>query len=267
MLTSQFLFETYNNHILAGDLNAKHHLILPHTQKTKYNSNGKQLHIFLEGLDGPFSIPAEVTIHNDRCPDSWTHITECGTHVQINYIFSNSNISHLLVDPTYEENLLSDHQGMSIRAPHLFPEFHTPSIAKFIIDWTTFEAWNYNFITECELDSAVINGNWHEQTLEDKIKVFTQIQKYALDVAAMKKQVSNRGNTKPRWLVDIIQRKRRIQNGLRYLASDTRIRTENAYIQLLQLDSPLHPTHFPEYQYNLWLTNQSRYKKEVHHLG
>ena len=107
----QFLFDTYNNLIIAGDLNAKHHLILPHTQKTKYNSNGKQLHIFLEVLDGPVSIPAEVTIHNDRSPDSWTHITEWGTHVQIDYIISNSSISHFLVDPTYEENLLSDHQG------------------------------------------------------------------------------------------------------------------------------------------------------------
>ena len=83
----------------------------------------------------------------------------------------------------------------------------------------------------------------------------------------MKKQVSIRGNTKPRWLADIILRKRRIQNGLRYLASDTRIRTENAYIQLLQLDSPLQATHYPEYQYNLWLTSQARYKKEVHYLG
>ena len=51
-----------------------------------------------------------------------------------------------------------------IRAPFLFPEFHTPSTAKFILDWTTFDAWNYNFFTECELDAAVINGNWHELT-------------------------------------------------------------------------------------------------------
>ena len=29
----QYIFDTYNNLILSGDLNAKHHLILPHTQK------------------------------------------------------------------------------------------------------------------------------------------------------------------------------------------------------------------------------------------
>ena len=51
---------------------------------------------------------------------------------------------------------------------------------------------------------------------------------------------------KPKWLVE---------------------RTENDYIQLLQLDSPLQATHYPKYQYNLWLTNQARYKKELHYLG
>ena len=239
----QHLFNTYNNLILAGNLNAKHHLILPHTQKTKYNSNGTQLHMFLEGLEGPFSIPTKVTVHNDRFPESWTHITECGTHVQIDYIISSSNISHLLVDPVYEENLLSDHQGISIRAPFLFPEFHTPSTAKFILDWTTFDSWNYKFITECKLDAAVINGNWHEQPLEEKINVFTQIQKYALDTAAMKKQVSNRGNTKPKWLVDIILQKRRIQNGLRYLAS--RHQNKNRKCQHPTLTTGLPPSSYP----------------------
>ena len=109
------------------------------------------------------------------------------------------------MDPTYEENLLSDHQGISVRVPLLFPEFHTPSTARFILDWTTFDSWNYNFIMECEIDAAVINGQWHEQPLEEKINVFTQILKFALDTAAMYKQVSNRGNTKPKWLIDIIQ--------------------------------------------------------------
>ena len=44
-------------------------------------------------------------------------------------------------------------------------------------------------------------------------------------------------------------------------------KNRNTYIQLLQLDSPLQATHYPKYQYNLWLTNQARYKKELHYLG
>ena len=44
-------------------------------------------------------------------------------------------------------------------------------------------------------------------------------------------------------------------------------KNRNAYIQLLQLDSPLQATHYPKYQYNLWLTNQARYKMELHYLG
>ena len=83
----------------------------------------------------------------------------------------------------------------------------------------------------------------------------------------MYKQVSTSGNTKPRWLIKLIQRKCRLQNGLHLLASDTRIRTENAYTQLLKLDSPLQATHYPEYQYNQWLSHQAKYKKEIHHLG
>ena len=64
---------------------------------------------------------------------------------------------------------------MSVRAPFLFPQFHTPSAARYILDWSTFDYWNYKFITECEIDEAVINRQWHEKTLEDKINVFTNI--------------------------------------------------------------------------------------------
>ena len=261
------LFSKYDNLIAAGDFNAKHQSILPHTQRTQYNSNGKQLHIFLEGLDGQFSTPADVTLHNGTSPDEWTHITECGSHAQIDYIISSSNISHLLVDTTYEEDLLSDHQGLAVRAPILFPEAHTPSSSKFIIDWNTFDALNYKFITECELDAAVINGHWHERSLAGKIDTLTNIQKYALDTAAVYKQASTRGNTKPQSLVSLIKKKRKLQNGLRILASDTRIRTENSFAMLLQLDSPLQPTRYTEHQYKQWTDNQALHKKEIHHLG
>ena len=98
----QYLFDTYNNLILAGDLNAKDHLIFPHTQKTKYNSNGKQLHIFLEGLDGPFSIPAEVTVHNDKSPDSWTHIKKCGTMSKLTTSSPTPTYPTLTLDDVYQ---------------------------------------------------------------------------------------------------------------------------------------------------------------------
>ena len=203
----QFLFNTFDKLVIAGDLNAKHKSILPHTQKTAYNSNGKQFHIFFDGLDGPFSIPEEVTVHNLTSPDVWTHITEYGSHSQIDYIISDSQISHLFVDTSYKEDLLSDHQGLAIRAPLLFPEFHTPSTSRCILDWNTFDTWNYNFITECEIDTAVINGRWQDQSIQTKVDVLIDIQHFALETATLYKQISNWGNTKPRWLVALIKKK------------------------------------------------------------
>ena len=228
ILNVQHLFDTWNNLVLAGNLNAKHQHILPHTRKTKYNSNGTQLHMFIDGLDGPFSILAEVTVHNLHFTKVWAHIRECGPHFQIDYIITNANIYHFFVDTTYKENLLSNHQGISVRAPFLFPEFHTLSAARFILDWSTCDSWNYNFITESKIDAAVVKSQWHKQTLTEKINFFTKIHKFTLDKAAMYKQVSNRGNTKPRLLINLIQCKHRLQNSLPLLALDTRIRTENA---------------------------------------
>ena len=53
---------------------------------------------------------------------------------------------------------------------------------------------------------------------------------------------------------------------LKYLP-DTRIRTENSFAMLLQLDSPLQPTRYTEHQYKQWTDNQALHKKEIHHLG
>ena len=52
-------------------------------------------------------------------------MTEAGTHSQIDYIISSSTTSHLYQNTEYEEELLSDHKGISVRSPLLFPEFHT----------------------------------------------------------------------------------------------------------------------------------------------
>ena len=67
-----FLFNNYPNLLLIGDLNAKHNKISPHNQKIPYNSNGKQLYTYIQGLDDPILTPPPVTIHNPICPTEWT---------------------------------------------------------------------------------------------------------------------------------------------------------------------------------------------------
>ena len=90
--------------------------------------------------------------------------------------------------------------------PLLFPELHTTSTKKFLLDWKTFDNWAYKFITEAELDTLVSNGTWHEQSLEEKIDTFTNIQKCSLQNTIQLKEASKRGNTKPRWLVSLIKK-------------------------------------------------------------
>ena len=70
------LFSTYPNLLLIGDLNAKHIKISPHNKKIPYNSNGKQLYTYLQGLDDSALSPPPVTIHNLICSNEWTHMTE-----------------------------------------------------------------------------------------------------------------------------------------------------------------------------------------------
>ena len=176
-----YLMEKYKNTILAGDLNAKHIDLLQHTQRTPYNRNGIQLKTYLEGRDRIHTVPPPVSIHNVNDPTEWTHTTPDRKWAQIDYILSHSTITHKLIETQYEYTLISDHQGLSVRAPELFPETHTTSRTKFVPDWRTYDEWKYKFITEMEMEAAIINGNWYELPTHKKVEVFTNIQKYAFE--------------------------------------------------------------------------------------
>ena len=58
------LFSTFPKLILVGDLNAKHHQLLPHSQLVPHNINGKELHSFMEGRDTLSANSAQAHIHN-----------------------------------------------------------------------------------------------------------------------------------------------------------------------------------------------------------
>ena len=114
-------------------------------------------------------------------------------HSQIDYIISSSTTLHLYQNTEYEEELLSDHKGISVISPLLFPEFHTQSTKKCILDWRTFDNWAYKLISETELDTSVASGNWHDQSIEGKIELFTKIQKFSLQNTIQLKETSTRG--------------------------------------------------------------------------
>ena len=146
----------------------------------------------MEGKTNIDTSQPPATIQNTNDQSEWTHTTNDGKWAQIDYIISHNDIAHKL-NTSYEYELISDHQGLSVMAPELFPELQTLSKLKFIPDWKTYNPWNYKLISEMMLESAVITGNWYEKPLSEKIKTFTEAQKAALDASINYKQVSNRG--------------------------------------------------------------------------
>ena len=262
-----YFFGKYRKIIVAGDLNAKHADILTHTQKIPYNRNGQQLKKFLEGKISIDTSQPPATIHNTNDQSEWTHTTNDGKWAQIDYIISHSDITHKLINTSYEYELISDHQGLSVMAPELFPELQTLSKLKYIPDWKTYNPWNYKLVSEMMLESAVITGNWYEKPLSEKIKTFTETQKAALEASINYKQVSNRGNTKPRNIINLIKQKRNIETGLRKLASDTRKKKEEAFQSIFDLYPTQYKYHYSKKEYNYWNSNQQRLRTEVHRLA
>ena len=152
-------------------------------------------------------------------------------------------------------------------APELFPELQTLSKLKYIPDWKTYNPWNYKLVSEMMLESAVITGNWYEKSLSEKIKTFTETQKAALDASINYKQISSRGNTKPRNIINLIKQKRNIETGLRKLASDTRKNKEEAFQSIFDLYPNQYKYHYSKKEYNYWNSNQQRLRTEVHRLA
>ena len=108
-----------------------------------------------------------------------------------------------------------------------------------------------------------MNGNWYEQPIHKKIKTFTNAQKMAFEALVSYKQLSTRGNAKLRFIINMIKHKRRLENGLKRLASDTRIKKEEAYSKMFSLiETPITYNYSIE-SYDYWCRNQKKFRTEV----
>jgi len=78
--------------IIIGDLNAKNRNIIPHTQKSPYNSNGTALWKYLDG-EGDRE-PSSWTIHNVLTVEEYTHTNRKGDGwSQIDYFISTPEVT------------------------------------------------------------------------------------------------------------------------------------------------------------------------------
>ena len=103
--------------------------------------------------------------------------------------------------------------------------------------------------------------------LPEKVQAFTAVQQEAFLGTISFKQKSLRGNTKPRYIVDLIKSKRRIQNKLRTLDTNTRIRGENMLNLCLQRPPVDQNPSMNDREYRYWLMNENHFKTEVRTLS
>ena len=121
-------------------------------------------------------------------------------------------------------------------------------------------------LTEISLTELLETKKWHNLSLSDKVQTFTTVQQEAFLGIISFKQKSLRGNTKPRYIVDLIKSKRRIQNKLRTLDTNTRIREENMLNLCLQRPPVNQIPSMNDREYIYWLMIENHYKTEVRSL-
>ena len=123
-----------------GKLKGEH---FNYTQKIPHIRNGLQLKKFQQGKTSIDTSQLPALIHNINDQSECTHTTNDRKWAQIDYIISHTNITHKLMNMSYEYELISDHQGLSVMAPKLFQEIQTLSKVKYVTDWKTYNPWNY----------------------------------------------------------------------------------------------------------------------------
>ena len=209
-LTPQILHTLENKYktaIILGDFNAKHHDILPHSQTSAYNANGKTLYQHLiRARDSGIST---LHLHNPRTSTEWTHAIN-GRWCQIDLIFNTPTAREHTRAFTFKDSLLSDHKVIGIHVPGVFNNIHRKATNAPIIKWSTFNPYLYQTLTEAELTSALISGAWGDATSEGKVLLLMTIQQKYFKASVQHKSRGKKqhNSTLPRWLVNNIKNRR-----------------------------------------------------------
>lgn len=176
--------------IMVGDLNAKHDKLIPHTQKVKYNKNGMELLKHMEG-EGEME-PSNWTIHNIITDTEYTHTTAKGDGwCQIDYIISTPDITHLIGQFMYLDELHLDHKGIAVDCTRMISPVFKGKTYREVWDWKTFNKLKYQAITEAELAQVAVGGK--ELSIERRISKITKIIQSAFEASTKKRRDQRRG--------------------------------------------------------------------------
>jgi len=209
-----------NKAIIIGDLNAKHDRLIPHTQKVKYNKNGAELLKHMEG-EGEKE-PSSWTIHNIPTSTEYTHTKADGDGwCQIDYIITTPDLTHLVDQFMYIDELHSDHKGIAVECERIISAVYRGRSYKETWDWKTFNKIKYKALTEAEI-AQNLGKNGEEYGIEEKVNKMTRIMQTAMTASTKKKKRSNKGNTLPKWLLDKIREKNKRRRLLKNIEAEKR---------------------------------------------
>ena len=173
------------NLLLMGDLNAKHQDILPHTQDTPSNANGRALRNFLLG-HGASEDDQDLNggawhILNHKDVNVYTHTNGNGGWVQIDLMLCSHSIVEWLGHLQYEYKLRSDHVAVMTPLEILAPVYRTKGKTT-VRKWDLMNVTKYKAITEAEIGVMMESETWEESSVETKVLLLTDIQRRAAHI-------------------------------------------------------------------------------------
>jgi hypothetical protein len=213
----------------VGDFNAKHRQFLPHTQTTDYNKNGEVLYKYLQG-DHCFEQESKLHCHNVHSPNVYTRAVE-DKWVQLDLIFSHPDLIDKVDKFVYNDELMSDHKGVSVYCPRLFKPKERYLYFDEVYDWDSYNPLVFQLTSKATIEAVTNVPSWHKLSIDEKANRIQRTLEACLFNAVDKKKRSTRKKTLPGPLVDLIKTRREKRILFNKINSETNKRAELAALE------------------------------------
>ena len=241
--------------IVMGDFNAKHHLLLDHTQIALSNDNGDELYKYFYGDDE--EPPGELKLLNPNDIDKYTHLSKDGGASQIDLILTSQDLRELLGEFRYIDELLSDHKAIAVNAPGLTNPIYVVPPKVEVLLWNRFNAETFKTTTH----QALVHGDldWDNDPINQLAKDFGTIVKGAQDAFLPRKKFIYRKVTLPVNIRQKIKLKKSLLKSVR--AANREHKMHLIMHDYIEQNKPLPPEKTPKWS----ATKKNREMEENNH--
>ena len=206
--------------IVLGDFNAKHQEILPHSQSTSNNTNGRVLHKFLNGMDntGASIGTRPWTLMNPAEEGVYTHSSARGGWVQIDLIFAAPELAGINMAFEFFDDLTSDHRAVGLSLDEELHKLYVPKGPKRVTDWKTFNAQKYKDTLDLEVEALKKNEKWKNTTTEGKVILLTNVMQRVTQISVKSKLQGNSIKPLPIGIKTKIKERKHLNRKIKQLA-------------------------------------------------